>query len=233
MVADLTLGKILSLAAVDAVNPCALAVLTLVLIAILIRYPKNRIKVLYIGLMFSLSVYILYLIYGLFLVKIFASIQAFEVIRLYLYYALAVIAIVLGTLNIRDAIKYKPGGIATEMPMRFRPRVKKIISGITSPRGAFILGALITLFLLPCTIGPYLIATGILSYSDFLKTVPWLLIYNVVFVSPMIAITLIVYAGFTTVERVSSWKKTNIRWLHFFAGLILLGLGIGMATGVI
>ena len=57
---ELGLAAILSLAAVDAVNPCALAVLILVLVAILTQYPKERAKALYVGLTFTLAVFILY-----------------------------------------------------------------------------------------------------------------------------------------------------------------------------
>ena len=121
----------------------------------------------------------------------------------------------------------------TEMPMWLRPKVKKLIEKITSPYGAFIIGILVTLFLLPCTIGPYLIASGLLSYLDFLKTIPWLLYYNLIFILPMLAITIIIYIGFTTIHKVSGWKESNIRYLHLIAGLLLLALGILMLTGIL
>jgi len=140
-------------------------------------------------------------------------------------------AIVLGILNIKDFFRYKPGGLGTEMPMGLRPKVKKIISGITSPRGAFLVGAFVTVFLLPCTIGPYIIAGGILSALELIKTIPWLLIYNIIFVSPMVAITVIVYVGIANIENVSEWKDKNIRYLHLIAGAIILCLGIAMVFG--
>ena len=48
-----TLTKITSLALADSVNPCAIAVLTMILVAILIENPDKRKKVLYGGLSFS------------------------------------------------------------------------------------------------------------------------------------------------------------------------------------
>ena len=119
----------------------------------------------------------------------------------------------------------------TEMPLAMRPKLKRLISRITSPGGAFIIGIFVTVFLLPCTIGPLFVASGILSAIDLLAAVPWLLLYNIVFVLPMIAITLIIFLGYSTVEQVGGWKEKNIRWLHFIAGLILLGLGIGLIMG--
>ncbi len=230
---ELTIAKLISLAAVDAVNPCALAVLTLMLIAILTYNPKEKKNVLFAGLAFTLSVFIIYLFYGLILVKFFQIIQVITSIRLLLYQLLGLAAILLGILQIKDFIKYKPGGFLTEMPLGWRPKVKKIISKITSPRGAFLVGAFVTVFLLPCTIGPYVIASGILSALELFKTLPWLLLYNAIFVSPMLGITLIVYFGIAKVEDISGWKERNIRYLHLIAGLIIFFLGIGMVLGLV
>ena len=233
MVEGLTLAKVASLGAVDSVNPCTLAILTLVLIAIITYNPKKRRDILLTGFAFTLSIYIIYFIYGLIIVKFFQIVQALTAIKLILYKILGILAIILGFLEVKDFIHYKPGGLATEMPLSWRPKVKALISGITSPRGAFGIGAFCAVFLLPCTIGPYIIAGGILSILKILESVPWLLLYDAIFVIPMIAITLAVWVGATTVERVSGWREKNIRYLHLIAGLIMLGIGIGMLLGLI
>jgi len=229
----LSVSKILALAAVDAINPCALAVLALLLIAIITYNPDKKRKVLQAGLAFTFSVFIMYLFYGLIIIKSFQLVQAISLIRVWLYKILGIAAILFGILNIKDFFHYKPGGIATEMPISMRPALKKILSRVTSPKGAFLVGLLVTVFLLPCTIGPYVIAGGILSTLEFFKTIPWLLIYNFVFVLPMVLITLLVYWEMTKVEDISGWKDKNIKWLHLVAGIIILGLGIAMLFGLV
>ncbi len=228
-----TIAKILSLAIVDAINPCALAVLILMLTAILAYNPGKRKNIILAGLAFVSAVFIMYLIYGLLIVKFFQVIQGLSAIRLWLYRALGLIAIVLGVLNIKDFIKYKPGSIGTEMPMFMRPKVKKIISGITSPKGAFVVGLFVTLFLLPCTIGPYIIVGGILSALEFLKILPLLIFYNLVFVTPMLVIIGLVYWRFSKIGDVSVWKEKNINKLHLITGLIMFILGIAMVFSLI
>jgi len=89
---------------------------------------------------------------------------------------------IIGALNIKDYFMYTPGGLATEMPIFMRPKVKKIIQKITSPGGAFIIGFLVTVFLLPCTIGPYLIFSGIIHGLNTLHIVGLLLLYNLIFI---------------------------------------------------
>ena len=44
----------------------------------------------------------------------------------------------------------------------------------------------------------------------------------------MLIITLAIYFGFTTTEKVEEWRKGKLKVLHLIAGIILLLLGIGM-----
>ncbi len=230
---ELTLPKVVSLAVVDAINPCALAVLTLMLVAILTYNPKKRKNILFAGLAFTVSVFVMYMFYGLVIIHFFHIMNALTSVRQMLYTMLGFVAIILGLLNVKDFIKYTPGSLGTEMPIFLRPRVKKLISGVTSPRGAFTVGLFVTLFLLPCTIGPYVIVGGILSAFDIIQTIPWLLLYNVIFVLPMLTITAIVYLGMAHVEDVSKWKEDNIRQLHLISGAIMFLLGIAIVFGII
>jgi cytochrome c biogenesis protein CcdA len=75
------------------------------------------------------------------------------------------------------------------------------------------------------------ICGGILCSLSFWQTIPWLLLYNLIFILPMLAITAISYLGLATVENVADWKEKNIRYLHLVAGLIILFLGIAMVLG--
>lgn len=225
-------GRITTLALADSVNPCAIAVLTMVLMSILIQNPDKRKKVLYAGFAFVTSVYIGYLFYGLIIIQFFKAFAQFlrESSNM-VYNGLAIFAMVLGALNIKDFFYYKKGGIATEMPIFLRPKVKQIIQRIISPSGAFIIGFLVTLFLLPCTIGPYIIASGLLAELGTLGAVPWLLYYNFLFVLPMLIIVGLVYFGFTQVDEVSGWKEMNIKKLHLIAGILLFAVGFALLMG--
>ncbi|MBU2052735.1 MAG: hypothetical protein V1788_01580 [Nanoarchaeota archaeon] len=224
--------KITTLALADSINPCAIAVLTMVLMSILIQNPDKRKKVLYAGIAFTASVYVGYLFYGLIIIQFFNTFA--EILRQnsgLIYNGLAILAMIMGALNIKDYFMYKPGSFATEMPIWMRPKVKRIINKITSPRGAFIIGFLVTIFLLPCTIGPYIVASGLLAELGTIGAIPWLLYYNLIFILPMIGITILVFGGFAMVDEVSGWKERNIRRLHLIAGILLFLVGIGLLRG--
>jgi len=229
---NFTFGKITLLALADSVNPCAIAVLTMVLIAILIQNPEKKKKVLYAGLAFVSAVFIGYIFYGVILIQFFKTFAEFLGKNSgYVYKGLAILAMILGALNVKDFFFYKKGSFATEMPIFLRPKVKKIIEKIISPSGAFIIGFIITLFLLPCTIGPYIVASGLISGLKFIETIPWLLYYNLIFVIPMLVIVGIVYFGFAKVEDASRWKEKNIKKLHLVAGILLFLVGFFILLG--
>jgi len=223
---SLTLAQISSLAAVDAINPCALAVLSLMLIAILAYNPEKKKNLLLAGSAFIISVFVMYLVYGLIIVKSFQLIQALTSVRVYLYKILGGVAIILGCFKLRDF--FRAGGVC-----KVSPRVNKIISKVTSTKGAFLVGAFVAIFLLPCTIGPYIICGGILSGLCLSKSLPLLLLYNLIFVLPMVILVWIIYLGLSKVEDISKWQAKNIKYLDLASGLVILGLGIAMISGLV
>jgi cytochrome c biogenesis protein CcdA len=222
----LTLAKVLSLAIVDAINPCALAVLGLMLITILSYNPQKKRNVLFAGLAFIISVFIMYLLYGLIIIRSFQIIQSLTSIRVWLYQFLGAGAVILGVIKLKDFFR-------AQAVCNVVPKVNKIIAKITSPIGAFIVGAFVTIFLLPCTIGPYVICGGILCPLGLLKAIPLLLLYNFIFIFPMLIMVLIIYFGLSKVKDVSSWQARNIKYLDLVSGIVIIGLGVAMIFGLV
>lgn len=232
-VSAVTLGGIAGLAATDAVNPCALAVLIILITSIMTRYPDRRRKALLAGISFTAAVFLAYFGMGVLLIGGLRRLAGAGGLSPLFYRGLGLAAIVLGLVNLKDWLRYGAGGFVMEVPFSWRPRMKAIINSATSPRGAFLVGLVVSLFLLPCTSGPYFVAGGLLAGMSWGAALPLLLTYNVIFVLPMVAITLAIYGGFTSVETVSDWRETNIRRLHLVAGLVLIALGIAMVLGLV
>jgi len=228
----ITIGKITSLALVNSINPCQIAMLVLVLVTILTQNPEKKKRVLLSGLAFIASVYIGYLFYGIILVQLFQTFaETLKQGSIYLKYAIATLSMIVGGLQIKDFFFYKKGSFGTEMPIWMRSKAKRFIEKITSPLGAFITGFIVTLFLSPCTMAPLLVATETLSKLGLLGALPWLLYFNFIVILPLIIITLIVYKGIKTAENISQWKDRNVRILHLIAGVLLFLVGIIMLMG--
>jgi hypothetical protein len=185
-------------------------------------------------LSFSAAIFIMYFVFGLLIIYGFKFLTGVtQLSGSWFYILLGGAAIFLGAINIKDAIWYGGGGFVAEVPMRWRPRMKQIIAGTASVKGAFVVGLIVSFFLTPCTAGPYFVAGGILSKISIISALPYLLLYMCVFILPMAAITMIVYSGFKAVEDISGWRERNLKVLHWIAGLILLGLGIAMVFGLV
>lgn len=89
------------------------------------------------------------------------------------------------------------------------------------------------MFLLPCTSGPYIVILGLLAKSTTQNyAILLLLLYNFIFVLPMILITLGIYFGYTTTDKAEKLRKNRLRTLHLIAGIIILLLGVGMLVAM-
>jgi cytochrome c biogenesis protein CcdA len=117
--------------------------------------------------------------------------------------------------------------------LSWRPKLKALIKGATSVPGAFLIGFAVSLFLLPCTSGPYIVILGLLSATATKSVAMALLVlYNAIFILPMLIITLIVSCGLTSAEKAEAWRQKRLRHLHLIAGIIILVLGVVMLSQV-
>ncbi len=217
----LTWATLIGAAAVDSINPCTLAVLILLLTTLIASERKNKIAGT--GLAFTAAIYVSYFLMGL---GVYSAVKTTGYLHT-IYYAIISIALLVGFMSIKDYFNYKPGFFAVEIPMRWRPLVKKIIGEITSVPGAAAIGLFCSLFLIPCSSGPYLVILGLLAKTSTRMTaIPLLLIYNFIFVLPMILITFLIYFGKAKVEQISAWREKYIKLIHLISGIIMIGLAI-------
>lgn len=220
--AHLTLPALVGAAAVDSINPCACAVLVLLLGTILLASRRKKRAALRAGLSFTAACFISYFLMGLGLY----SAARVSGIQHYIYIAVSILAVFLGLWNIKDFF-WQGRWFSIEVPKSWQPLLRRITSNITSTMGAFFIGFLISLFLLPCTSGPYIVIIGMLSNTATRLQATWLLLlYNAIFILPFLIITLAVGLGFTTPARVEMWRQEKLHRFHLITGLFMLALGM-------
>lgn len=216
---DLTLGLVVGGSVVDAINPCAFAVLIILMTTILATGDGK--KALKAGIAFSTSIFISYFLMGL---GVYKALGVGGMSGLF-YKIIGWLAIVLGLLNLKDYFWYEKGFLM-EVPMSWRPKLKSLIGSVTSPLGAFGMGFLVSLFLLPCTSGPYIVILGMLAEKTLqAKAILYLALYNFIFISPMLLISLAVYRGFDP-AKAEEIRQKRLKTLHLIAGIILLAMGV-------
>lgn len=225
----LTLGAVVAGAALDSINPCDFAVMVLLLGTLLVV--GKRTKVLWAGLAFAAGVFVTYYLTGFVLYSILGITVGTRAFRVPFIYAVSSLAILVGLWEMKDLLWYGRW-FSIEVPERWKPSVKKFTAKAISVPGAFVVGLIDALFLAPCTSGPYLVILTLLSQTTTrVQGALWLLLYNFIFILPMIAIAFLVHLGITTTARAERWRQAKLGWLHFTTGLVMVFLGVGMIVG--
>ena len=106
-------------------------------------------------------------------------------------------------------------------------------ASVVSIPGALLVGLLDSIFLLPCSSGPYIAILALLSKTTSrTQGMLYLLFYNFIFVLPLVGIMLAVHFGFTTTALAERWRIARLGKLHLITGVIMVLLGASMIVAV-
>lgn len=222
---SLTIPAIVGAAVIDSINPCAFAVLIfLVGYLSLIGSPK---RILRIGLIYIFTVFITYFLAGLGILQIVASFKLASMISK----LAAILLIILGLINLKDFFWYGRG-LSLAIPESRKPLLERYVRR-ASALGAIALGFLVAAFELPCTGGIYLGVLCLMAQTCAkLRGIFYLLLYNLIFILPLLVILALAYLGFSS-EKLETWRIKYRRWMRLAAGLFLIILGLLMLFGLI
>ncbi len=225
MFSDLTIPAVVGGAAIDSINPCAFAVM-IFLLAYLLAVGSKKLF-LRVGLVYIATVFIVYFLAGFGLLKALTALSVADEI----YKIAAALLIFVGLINIKDFFWYGKG-FTLAIPESKKPLIQKYIRKASIP-AAIVLGFLVSAFELPCTGGVYLAILGLLASRETqLQAVPYLLLYNLIFVLPLLIILGLAYFGYS-VEKMEEWRTKHRRWLRLVLGLGCVILGVLMLWGKI
>lgn len=233
--AELTLPLIIGAALADSINPCVFGVL-IFLIAFMTKVFKNPHKMLLGGFFYTVVVYLTYLLIGLGILKFTVSFG----ISVSVYWVAAIIAIGAGLLEIKDFFWYGkgpslqiiPGGAQrVKMYTQYISRMEKIHPWLSFLM-AGLLGIVVVLVELPCTGAPYLAILGILSTGNLAEGIPLLLLYNFIFILPLLVIIGIAYFSKSS-KTLEAWRQEHRGLMRLGTGLFLIALGAYMIYTIV
>lgn len=207
----------------DSLNPCALAVLIFLLISLSVAESRN--KILLIGGTYILALFLFHLLAG---VGIFSVITGAGLSRAFSFVG-GIIALLFGLITLADVIKNRENYLLA-IPESKKKMLEQYIRTATLP-AAFILGILAGLFGFSCTGGIY-ISILVLMSRDFtlVSGLPYLLLYNLVFVLPLVGVVLF-FAYSSNPERANAWRVENKRAMRLIIGIAMIVLGIVILSG--
>ena len=215
----------------DWINPCMFGVL-IFLLTYLVSVGSRK-KVLYSGLIFVITTFVLYsaIMYGmhrlLFNTNFF--LQYISTVK----YVIWILAIILWIIEVKDFVAYGKW-ISLAIPKRAKPTLEYVTKKWTY-MSAFVLAVLSTFVELPCTI--WIPLAYVWAVGDKVNIFAALWLYNFFFILPLLIIIFGIYywiSAFKTKDGdLAINKVSNKKVMRLVAGIILITLGVLFLTKVL
>ena len=236
----MTWGGIVLGGLVDGVNPCAFAT-SIFLISYLLYLKRRRRDIIVVGACFCMGVFITYYLFGLALSSVLRQLQNWRWLKIALYGGIGIIGLVLCILHLRDAIRFRRTGKASDMDMglskdthrNIHEKIRKFTTYRTWLMGpaAVLLGGMVSTMELACTGQVYFPMLAAMSAQGFNVRFLWMLTcYNLFFIMPLAVITVLAAYG-VGAKSLGDWAKNHVfstkvvmAMLFAFLGALMLWL---------
>jgi len=226
---------------VDGINPCAFATL-IFFVSYLTLSGRQGKEVLWVGGGFTLGVFLAYLIVGLGLYQVLELLSStLDVIAKIVYGITGVLCLTLAVLSLIDYKKARNGEVGDmllKLPEPIRKRINTTIRKGRKTRnyilGAFGVGVMISFLELACTGQVYLPTIIFVSSIPGLRLQAflYLLLYNLMFILPLVVIFVLVYYG-TTSKDLTRFLHERAAGVKFAMSIIFIALGSWLIVSLV
>jgi len=225
------LGVILA-GLLDGINPCAFATI-IFFVSYLLFMGRKKKAIVIMSISFILAVFLCYLAIGLGAYVILNILVAIKVIGRIIFLSFGVFAIILGVLSLYDYFVARAGKtnkMILQLPLVVKQRIHKEIKEKTGIGGiiigSFVAGILISFLEFGCTGQVYFpTITYVVSRTNLgLKPFILLLIYNIMFILPLIIIATV--AGIISRDSVANFLAKRIPLIKILTAILFFVLGI-------
>ncbi|MFA6569277.1 MAG: DUF1573 domain-containing protein [Victivallales bacterium] len=234
----ITLGALVIAGLVDGINPCVFSTLVFFISVLAVSGVKGG-KLVFFGSAYCAACFITYLLLGLGILRFFKLFSGYEIIQDFFNRGMFALLMIFAVLSFRDAWLYWKTGLSNsvllQLPESVKTRIHKVIREGAHFKhlaaGAVMTGFLVTLLESVCTGQVYLPALALLAkqYPSSLKWLSYLILYNVMFIIPLLAIFAAAYAG-AGLASMLKWSKQNVVAGKAAMGIFFLVLGILILT---
>jgi cytochrome c biogenesis protein CcdA/glutaredoxin len=224
---------------IDGLNPCAFA--TLVFFVSYLAFTGRRGRdVLFVGISFTLGVFLTYLLVGVGLLKVVQSLSFFSALGRWVYLITALLCMTLAVFTFRDYSRAREGqqsDMTLKLPTNLRRRINKVIRESAQMRAfvavAFFTGFVVSLLELACTGQVYLpTIIYVMSQPDLAgQAFLYLLLYCLMFILPLVVVFVLSYFG-TTSEQLGQFINRHTSTIKLLTGFLFVGLTLWMTWTV-
>ncbi len=205
----------------DGIHPCAIAIL-IFFIAFLLTLQKTFKNILFLGFVYIFVIFLTYLAVG---IGLLSGIMLFGRHHFFAE-AGSWLLIFLGSVHLKDYF-FPKLPFHLRMPKFSGERIQSWLKKATLP-GIIIAAFLVGLCSVPCSGGIYAAVTSLLaSQTTYLAGLGYLLLYNLMFVMPLI-ILLLFAANPLTLAKIAKFRQKHERTEKLVMGLLMMGVGAGI-----
>lgn len=242
---DITFAAIILNGLIDGINPCAFAVIVF-FISFLTVYGYNKKEVIYVGASYCLAVFITYILLGLGLFHVLYALEGFQMIIKAFYILTALVCFVFFGLSVYDFMMYQKTKdsktMLLQLPASLKTRINKIIGFFLRDKekstfrlivASLAVGFIVSLVEAVCT-GQVYIPTIVLIMKEpafRMQAIIYLLLYNVMFILPLLAVFILSAAGYKS-EGMNSFFKKHLGITKLLLSLVFLGLGLMLILNI-
>jgi len=226
---------------IDGINPCAFASIIFFISYLALINRKGR-EILWVGGMFTLSVFLTYFLIGTGALKMITSLSFLPLVRKIFILVTAVLALILGVVSLYDYLQFKKKGTTKDAKLQLPSFLKNMIHSAIRKNVrlsnyivmAAVTGFIVSLLELACTGQVYLPTIMFISTIPDLKAnaLFYLLFYNLMFVVPLVLVFSFTYWGTTSAQWATLTQK-NFGKIKMAMTLLFFGLaGLLFYSGI-
>lgn len=223
---------IVTYALIDSVDPCFFAIYASILISLGLSSPGRVLKA---SFLFITAVGLGYFILGYMLRSVLSwiSLERSDVAPFIIIYGLAVVLygvvkLVKKSTKITELVCREDTGVLCRAVKRMKLGEIRDLPNLIRYTYLVVLGLVMSLTILPCSAGLYFVYNTITVYTPIYLWIPLTLLYILVFVSPLILITLGLIGIFKTTKYMISWSISErySELIRIVGGIVAIATGI-------
>jgi thiol-disulfide isomerase/thioredoxin len=216
----------------DGVNPCAFATI-IFFVSYLVFLGRRRRDIVLMAISFIVAVFVAYFLIGVGAYNLLKYLAGYDIVAKIIFICFGVVAFVLGVLSIRDYVYARRGHLdrmILQLPLGIKQRIHRGIKEKTATGGivlgSFIAGLLISFLEFGCTGQIYLpTITFMISKAGWqLKPVLSLVLYNIMFIVPLVLFALL--AVIFTTQRITKTLSARIPAIKLLTAALFFALGV-------
>ncbi len=243
---QITLWAIIGAGLADGINPCAFAVIVF-FVSFLAAYKYTKKEIIIVGTAYCVSVFLAYLLMGLGAFHALYAMKGFRYVTLVVQWGTVLLCVLFLALSLYDLIVYqrtkKSEKMLLQLPKSYKEYIHKVMRFFLKDKhssmwrlmlAAFAVGFVVSGVEAVCTGQVYLPTCVVIlkeAGSQSWKAAEYLIVYNLMFVLPLVLVFVLTLCGKES-ATFNSWLKNHLGLSKFLLCCVFLGLLILMLANL-